>query len=221
MYNLFHGEVYDDKPVDSVLRQYFPDFNYKGIFFDIGAFEPIRISNSYHFEKNGWECYCFEANTQGIPLLKKYRKNVFNYAISNIDLDIVKFNVVLSSNWTAGFSAININEQYKKIFNFDPKNHIITEIMVPQKTLNTVIKNEIPNITKIDIISLDIEGGELDCLYGLDLNKYNPSVLVIENVTNDLSIKNYLESFGYILDKQISYNQFYLSNNYVLQNKNL
>jgi hypothetical protein len=91
--------------------------------------------------------------------------------------------------------------------------------MVPQKTLNTVIKNEIPNLTKIDIISLDIEGGKLDCLYGLDLNKYNPSVLVIENVTNDLSIKNYLESFGYILDKQISYNQFYLSNNYVLQNK--
>lgn len=219
MYNLFHGEVYDNQPVDSVLRQYFPDFNYKWIFFDIGAFEPIRISNSYHFEKNGWDCYCFEANTQGIPLLKEYRKNVFNYAISNIDLDIVKFNVVLSSNWTAGFSAININEEYKKIFNFDPKKHIITEIMVPQKTLNTVIKNEIPNLTKIDIISLDIEGGKLDCLYGLDLNKYNPSVLVIENVTNDLSIKNYLESFGYILDKQISYNQFYLSNNYVLQNK--
>jgi hypothetical protein len=29
MYNLFHGEVYDNQPVDSVLRQYFPDFNYK------------------------------------------------------------------------------------------------------------------------------------------------------------------------------------------------
>ena len=214
MYNLFHGEIYNNKAVDSVLRDYFPDHNYKGVFFDIGAFEPIRISNSYHFEKNGWECYCFEANTQGIPLLKEHRKNVFNYAISNQDLDMVKFNIVLTNNWTAGFSALIINEDYKKIFNFDGANPKITQIMVPQKTLNTVIQSEIQNLTKIDIISLDIEGGELNCLYGLDLKKYNPSVLVVENVTNEPAIKNYLETFGYKLDKQIHYNQFYVSKDY-------
>jgi hypothetical protein len=116
MYTLFHGEIYNNKAVDSVLRDYFPDYNYKGVFFDIGAFEPIRISNSYHFERNSWECYCFEANTQGIPLLKEHRKNVFNYAISNEDKLEVTFNIVLTNGWTAGFSAININEEYKKIF---------------------------------------------------------------------------------------------------------
>ena len=214
MYNLFHGEIYHNKAVDSVLRDYFPDYNYKGVFFDIGAFEPIRISNSYHFERNGWECYCFEANTQGIPLLKEHRKNVFNYAISNEDKNEVTFNIVLTNGWTAGFSAIHINEEYKQIFNFNGANPKITEIKVPQKTLNTVIQTEIQNLTKIDIISLDIEGGELNCLYGLDLKKYNPSVLVVENVTNDLTIKNYLESFGYKLDKQIHYNQFYISKDY-------
>jgi len=214
MYTLFHGEIYNNKAVDSVLRDYFPDYNYKGVFFDIGAFEPIRISNSYHFERNGWECYCFEANTQGIPLLKEHRKNVFNYAISNEDKNEVTFNIVLTSGWTAGFSALIINEEYKKIFNFNGANPKITEIKVPQKTLNTVIQTEIPNLTKIDIISLDIEGGELNCLYGLDLKKYNPSILVVENVTNDLTIKNYLETFGYKLDKQIYYNQFYVSKDY-------
>ena len=214
IYDLFHGEIYDNKPVDSILRDYFPDYNYKGVFFDVGAFEPIRISNSYHFEKNGWECYCFEANTQGIPLLKEYRKNVFNYAISNEDKNEVTFNIVLTNGWTAGFSAININEEYKKMFNFDSVNPEITQITVPQKTLNTIIQTEIQNLTKIDIISLDIEGGELNCLYGLDLEKYNPYVLVIENITNDLTIKNYLETFGYKLDKQIQYNQFYLSKDY-------
>ena len=88
--------------------------------------------------------------------------------------------------------------------------------MVPQKTLNTVIKNEIPNLTKIDIISLDIEGGKLDCLYGLDLNKYNPSVLVIENVTDEPFIQNYLATFGYKLDKKIQYNEFYLSKDFLI-----
>jgi hypothetical protein len=50
-YNNFHGEVQHGKFVDETLREYFPDYNYKGIFLDIGAYEPINISNSYHFEK--------------------------------------------------------------------------------------------------------------------------------------------------------------------------
>jgi FkbM family methyltransferase len=214
-YNIFHGEIQNGKNVDNTLRDYFPDYNYKGVFFDVGAFEPITISNSYHFEKNGWDTYLFEANTQGIPLLQQYRKNVFNYAISNEDKESITFNVVLchhTPNWTASYSAITINEDYKKIFGFD--NLSVTQINVPQRTLNTVINDEISKNIKIDIMSLDIEGGELNCLYGLDLYKYGPSVIVIENVTNDSKIEEYLTQFGYKLDKHISYNQYYVSCSY-------
>ena len=70
-YSYFHGEVLENEHVDSILRSYFPDYSYKGVFLDVGAFEPIRISNSYHFEKNNWDVYCFEANPNLIPLLKK------------------------------------------------------------------------------------------------------------------------------------------------------
>jgi FkbM family methyltransferase len=213
-YKLFHGENQNGECVDQVLRNYFPDYTYKGVFFDVGAFHPITISNSYHFEKNGWKCYCFEANTDGIDLLKQYRENVFNYAISNYDKDFVTFNIVTTNGWTAGFSAININEEYKHIFGFEHTNPIIKQITIPQKTLNTIIKTEIPDLTKIDIISIDIEGGELDCLRGLNLIEYNPYIIVVENVTNDNSIKKYLEAFGYKLDKHIAYNQYYTSDNY-------
>ena len=44
MYSIFHGEFQYGKYVDEILREYFPDYNYKGsnsIFFDVGAFEPI------------------------------------------------------------------------------------------------------------------------------------------------------------------------------------
>lgn len=118
-YNYYHGEIQDGKSVDETLREYFPDSSYKGVFFDIGAFEPINISNSYHFEKNDWDVYCFEANTEGIPFLKKYRKNVFNYAISNEDKDSVSFNIVMTNNGTASYSAIEISEEYKQIFGWE------------------------------------------------------------------------------------------------------
>ena len=88
-YEEFHGEVLEGIPVDKILRDYFADYHYKGVFLDVGAFEPIRISNSYHFEKNGWDVFCFEANTDGIPHLQEYRENVFNYAIYDEDKEFV------------------------------------------------------------------------------------------------------------------------------------
>jgi hypothetical protein len=41
--------------------------------------------------------------------------------------------------------------------------------------------------------------------------------MVIENVTDDLNIKNYLEEHGYKLDKQFSYNQYYVHKEYKLE----
>ena len=70
-----------------MLRSYFPN-KLNGDFFDVGAFEPVTISNSYHFEKNDWECYCFEANTQQIPLLKSVRKNVSNHLTMLLQIKI-------------------------------------------------------------------------------------------------------------------------------------
>lgn len=209
-YNEFHGERLDGKTVDEVLRSYFSKNT--GIFFDVGAFEPIRISNSYHFEKNGWDCYCFEANTDLIPELQSKRKHVYNYAIANEDKESVTFHVVQTSNWTAGFSAINISEDYKKIFPCEFQS--VKLLTVPQRSLNSIIEQEIPEVKEIDILSIDIEGGEYNCLQGLDLVKYKPKVIVIENVMNDTSIRSYLELHKYTLDRQIGYNQYYTHEGY-------
>ena len=211
MYNNYHGEIQQNKAVDEVIREYFPDPNYKGVFFDIGAYEPINISNSYHFEMNQWDVYCFEANTNLINELKRYRKNVFNYAIYNEDKDSIEFNVV-NGSWgggslTAGISAIELDPQYLNVFYTGIKS--IFKISVPQKTINTVISNEIPSIQEIDVISIDVEGGELNVLKGIDLLKYKPKLMVIENVFNNPNINEYLTQFGYILDKHIDYNQYY------------
>lgn len=131
-YNEYHGELQDGYTVDQTLRTYFPN-EIKGIFFDVGAFEPIRISNSYHFEQNDWDCYCFEANSDNIPFLNLHRKNVFNYAIADENKDSITFNVVKSYGWTAGYSAITISEEYKKIFPCTFES--VKQITVPQKNI--------------------------------------------------------------------------------------
>jgi FkbM family methyltransferase len=144
-----------------------------------------------------------------IKRLKEYRKNVFNYAISNENKEGVEFNIVNSGYWTAGFSAIEIGDEYKKICGWSDS-FDVKKICVPQKTLNKIIEDEITTTKSIDIISIDIEGGELNCLKGLDINKYKPSVLVIENIVEKKDIEDYLKQFNYKLDKKIDYNEYYI-----------
>jgi FkbM family methyltransferase len=214
MYTQFHGEVQHGKAVDNTIREYFPDYSYKGVFFDVGAYEPVNISNSYHFEKNDWDVYCFEANTLLIEELKRQRKNVYNYAIYNENKDEVVFNIVKAGygggSGTAGISAIDLNPKYLATFGSGIKDRDIIKVSVPQKTLNTILETEIPNVIKIDIMSIDVEGGELNVLKGLNLEKYKPTLIVAENVFNERDIYDYLIQHGYKLDKQIDYNQYYL-----------
>ena len=210
-YESFHGELLDKQYVDEVIRSYFPDYNYKGVFIDIGAFEPIKISNSYHFEKNGWDVRCFEANTNLIPELEKHRKHVYNIALYDEYKPSISFNVVESNGWTAGFSAIELDDKLFKNFKYRKNAANITTIIVEQRTLNSYLENELLEIAnKIDVVQLDIEGGELKCLHGFDLIKYKPKLLVIENVLNNMELTDYIISKGYKLDNKIKYNEFYL-----------
>jgi FkbM family methyltransferase len=215
-YTEFHGDLDNGVRLDEVLRnRYFKDYEYKGVIVEIGAYDPILISNSYHFEKNGWNVYCFEANTQLIPRLKEYRRNVYNYAVYDEDKESVEFNVVTSSGWTAGFSAVEIDEEHIKMVAHNNNTEFpITKIQVEQKTLNSILENELKYLTQIDVLAMDIEGGELKCLQGLDLNKYRPFIILAENgggcKTNIEDITGYLTNNGYILDLSLSYNLFFI-----------
>lgn len=142
--------------------------------------------------------------------MKQHRKNVFNYAIYDTNKDEVEFNVVETNGWTAGFSAIELSEEISNIFKCNTKK--ISQIRVPQKTLNTILETELSHITNIDILKIDIEGGELKCLKGLDFTRYRPKLILLENITNDKKIEAYLIANGYKLDKHVSYNQFYITN---------
>lgn len=215
---IFFGEFHEGKHVDEVLRGYFPNFSYKGIFFDVGAFEPIRISNSHHFYLDGWDVYAFEANPAKIPLLEQHRQHVFHYAVSEHDSDepLPFENVIINGDWTASFSSIKVSEKYKEIFGWGETDRQVETLLVQQKTLNTIIREEIPGLSQIDIMSLDIEGYEFQCLKGLDLNKYPPKVIVLENADHNQEIKDHLEQYGYRLDKEMAYNEYYVHKSYVV-----
>lgn len=204
-YRDFHGYNLLDKE----LRGYFPDYTYKGIIIEIGSFEPIRLSNTYHLEKNGWDTYQLEANPKDIKMFDIRKNKCLNYAVSNRDEDNVDFTVV-SSIWTAGFSALNPSIQGHENY---PQNIIKVNV----RKLDTIFANEWKHLVdkNIDIMTIDVEGGELDVLKGLDMSKIRPYLLCVEdhkfnNGTSELH--KYILSQNYRFDKYNGLDAFYIRN---------
>ena len=197
-----HGE-------DVIIRKFFPD-KHDGVCIDVGAVDGICMSNSLHFEQDGWFSICCEANPEMYESLKMNRLEAVHGAIGAEDLLEVEFNIVnltaQGGNETA-VSAVTIDQRLLDQHEFlKPE---IRKVNVPMFTLDTVLL-KYPAITHIDFVSIDTEGTELEVLKGFDIARWQPTLFVIENNYNDPEIENYLKEFGYIKERRLVVNDFYI-----------
>jgi hypothetical protein len=70
----------------------------------------------------------------------------------------------------------------------------------------------VPNVGwRIDLVSIDTEGCELDVLDGFDLDRFKPRILVIENDRpSGTAIELYLLDRGYRKFHRVKINDFYV-----------
>lgn len=74
----------------------------------------------------------------------------------------------------------------------------IRKYCVEQKCLQNILKER--KISKVDFMSIDVEGYELSVLKGIDFNKVDIKCIIIENDKhNRRKLRNYIVSKGYIL----------------------
>ena len=74
--------------------------------------------------------------------------------------------------------------------------------------MDTILKRY-PAIDKIDFISVDVEGTEIDVIKGLDIKKWMPKLIVLENNYNDKKYEDYMSSVGYKKELRNIVNDFY------------
>ena len=209
MINKYYGQF--SPPVDEIIRGYFPNKEY-GTCIEIGAVDGIEFSNSYHFEINGWDCLCIEPIPSHFDDLKKNRHLSLNYAISSDNIDTVEFtSVVLDNNTRTAISSLKVDERLFEQIKGWGYNPIKENITVTSKRLDWCIENFFKH-DNIDFISIDTEGTELDVLKSFDVNGYGLKLLVIENNFNDPEIEDFLNSKGWVKDKRVEVNDFYIKN---------
>ena len=200
-----HGE-------DFLLWNFF-GYESKGFFVDVGAFDGVHLSNTYSLELQGWTGICIEPNPKYFLLCEKARKNAICLNVACVGtegIDRVDFNIEDSGL----YSGINIDRAseieyfYKKGWGLDFRG--FREISVPAMTVDRILEKYLPAGREIDVISIDVEGTELDVLRGLDVDRYKPRILLVEatNDETDKAITEYLAKFGYVKGRELRINKF-------------
>jgi FkbM family methyltransferase len=192
---------------DYYISQYFP-FHYIGTCLDVGMGEPTNSNNTYHFEQKGWNCVCVEPNPTYCQQAVGVRTKVENIACGNAYGDDIDFSI-FTIEGTNQSAISSLRPDNRLIMSHLRLINKIDTIPVKVRTLDYVLEQN-PQITSIDFISIDTEDTELDVLKGFDINRWKPKLLVIENNYDEPHLANYLKDFGYVRDKRIEVNDFYV-----------
>ena len=205
---IVEGDV--DRLIEST---FFPDFKGPGVFVDVGAARPDYLSISSHFRNRGWRVIAVEPNPEFAKLYREKGYEVHEFACGPQDQDDVEFQVVNShgSAYLGGevsyesFSSLKIKPEYARL-----KSDLdITNIRVNMRRLDTILR-DCAKVARIDALSVDVEGWELEVMQGFDTSKYAPKVIVLENLFSDPRYRSALQQVGYAFSGNIFPNDVYI-----------
>ena len=164
-----------------------------GFFVDVGCYHPIKFNNTYQLYKKGWRGVNIDIDSIKILGFKFVRSHDVNVccAVSNTSKEIIFYtNGVYSLTTSISPEFVSNRGGY-------------SERKVQSRTLTEILDSSKFVGKRIDFLSIDVEGADLDVLQSLDFKKYNPKTIAIEShlmtiddVSND-AIYIYLVKLGY------------------------
>jgi FkbM family methyltransferase len=212
----YYGQHLQDKFLNNVIFK----SKLNGIFIELGANDGKFLSNTLYFENNlNWFGLCVEPHPDIYKKLIKNRPNskCLNLAVGVKD-DILTFKKIIETEATnfkelpSCWSGIleNYSEAHSKrvdewLKQYDAKYELIPVLV---KNINDVLSESVDK--EIDLLSIDIEGYELELLKSIDWKKFNIKVVLVENNDNLIDFKNYMTTVGYELLSRIGFDDLFI-----------
>jgi FkbM family methyltransferase len=202
--------------VDEKVRARFFPAQASGVLVEVGAADPAYLSLSSLYRRNGWQVVSVEPNPAFCEAHRAAGHEILQFACGDHDEDAVDFSVVDShgGEYEGGsvsyeaWSSLKIKDSYAKLATEDLS---IRTIKVDLRRLDTLLAEYAPTVEHIDIVSVDVEGWELEVLDGLDTARFKPRVLIIENLFNEKRYQTYMRQRGYVLWRRLSPNDIYVA----------
>ena len=199
-------ERYSQWGEDQYITQFFKEKE-KGIYLDIGCFNPFMYSNTCLLYRRGWKGINIDINPTSIDLFniaRKRDKNICAAISNNNQLAEFYFDHLLSPVNTLSKEFSDLS--YKNI----SRNKYIKK-SIQKFTFDKLIEKFNLKIPNIDLLNVDAEAHDFEVLEGFDFDKYKPKIICVELYDSNLELKekkfkDYLASFKYSLIKKIGPN---------------
>jgi FkbM family methyltransferase len=184
-----------------------------GYFVELGANDGITQSNTKYFELyKGWHGVLIEPSPKQFSSLKKFRsrKNLFyNCACVGFDFPNTRIEIMYSNLMSIALEGRN-DIQDPVAHAKEGENHSQREkaftFHAQARTLQSIL-DEAQSPKIIDLLSLDVEGGELEVLGGIDFRRTNFRYIVIET-RSIKEIGRFLEARNYKQIAKLTHHDF-------------
>lgn len=159
-YSQFNEELF--------IRDFFQDKK-NGYFIDVGANDYKVNSTTYYLEKH--------LNWRGIAIdpIEKFGEG---YKVNRPNTTFLAYFISDKSKDTQTLYQVLSNSRISSANKGSVAGFPTKEVQVPTMTLNDILA-KFP-IKQIDLLSIDVELSEMEVLYGFDIDKYQPKLMVIE-----------------------------------------
>jgi FkbM family methyltransferase len=170
-------------------------------YIDIGAWRPIKGSNTYFLYKKGFSGTVIEPNPHFVRMWRSIRPRDKYFAIGcgiqkYADLQI--FHPSAASN--------TFSEKFAKEINDSQPHQVTQTLRVPLRSLNEIITDHVSNFKLPFLLDIDIEGMDYEVVSSYDFPKgFRPMFILIEDKppvgdsTDSTLIQNFLTSKRYKL----------------------
>jgi FkbM family methyltransferase len=171
----------------------------RGVYVDVGAFDPVLHSNTYLLYLHGWRGINIDANPARIARFRTQRSGDENLA------------AVVSDNVREMLYLEYPTEGTNRVVTTDEPN-LANGLAEPPiavtarrtETLADLLSQHLRDGRGIDFLNVDCEGLDLTVLRGLDWSRWLPRVIAVEANTgaDKTKITGFLQKHGYRLVSQ-------------------
>jgi FkbM family methyltransferase len=193
--------IFPSERETALVAEYFSSVP-RGYFVEVGANDPVALSQTWHLEQQGWTGVLIEPQPALAQRLRESRKaKVYECACSAPSDSGTRLTLNLSEPSTIHAS---LNPDH-----FVAGTDFVGVIEVVVLTLDEIL-SEAGAPQPIDFVSIDVEGHELQALAGFDLSRWQPRLLLIEDLAMNTRIHRALLARGYRWIRRTGINAWYV-----------
>jgi FkbM family methyltransferase len=173
-----------------------------GVFVEVGANQATNLSQTWHLEQLGWTGVLVEPQRDlAAALVAQRSAKVFAVACSSPENSGRSMSLYVDGPC----SALNRDRMA-------PGAKPACVISVPVRTLDSVL-DEANAVAPLDLLSVDVEGHEVEVFSGFDFRRWQPSLILAEDHVSNLRTHHVLTANGYRLIRRLGNNGWYVPAN--------